>query len=133
MILALLYKTIFVMIKWFFNQWSKCHPYKTKWVEDLPDPVTKNIVYVIGEKSLPFQVAVACPRKRCQQIVHLDVAPELPNRWFITVHSNETISLHPSIHITSWRCRCHYWLSRGKILWSEAPRIFVPKENEYAP
>ncbi|MCY4289506.1 MAG: DUF6527 family protein [Aestuariivita sp.] len=119
------------MIRWLFNQWANRHPYKTEWVEGLPDPVSKNTVYVIGETARPFQVAVVCPRKYFQQVIHLDVAPELPNQWRITVHPDETLSLHPSIHVTGCRCRCHYWFLRGKIYWSEAPLFFVPKENRH--
>jgi len=121
------------MLKWLFNQWAKRHPYRTEWVEDLPDLVTKNTVYVIGGKRHPFQAAVVCPRKRCRQIVHLDVSPELPRRWLMTVHPDGTLSLHPSIHVTGRSCRCHYWLQHGRIHWSEAARIFVPKENRHAP
>ena len=112
---------------------AKRRPYRTEWVEDLPERVAKDTVYIVGGERHPFRAAVVCPRHRCQQVIHLDIAPSFARRWSMTVHSDKTLSLHPSIHVTGHPCRCHYWLRRGKIRWSEAPGILVPRENTRDP
>ena len=119
------------MIRWLFNFWARFHPYRTEWVEDLPDNPQKNTVYIVGGREHPFYAAVACPRKVCQQVIHLDVSPKVTERWRIMEHSNGRISLAPSVHVTGLPCRCHYWLRRGRIVWSEAPSVFVPEGNRY--
>ncbi len=121
--------TIFAVIRWLFNQLAKRHPYRTEWVEDLPERVARDTVYIIGGKKYPFQAAVVCPRRRCRQIIHLDISPELQKRWLITEHPGGEVSLHPSVHVTGRSCKCHYWLQRGRIRWSGTPSIFVPREN----
>lgn len=118
------------MIRWLFNFWARFHPYHTKWVEDLPENPQKNTVYIIGGRKHQFYAAVACPRQACKQIIHLDVSPRVAKRWAITEHSNGRISLSPSVHVTGLPCGCHYWLRKGRIVWSEAPPLFVPERNK---
>lgn len=119
------------MIRWLFNFWAHFHPYHTKWVEDLPEKPKKNAVYIIGGREHPFYAAVTCPRQTCKQIIHLDVSSQATKRWRITEHSNGRISLSPSVHVTGLPCECHYWLRKGRIVWSEAPPLFVPERNKH--
>ena len=117
------------MIKWFFNLLARFSLYSTKWVEDLPDNPCQKTVYIIGGRKHPFYAAIVCPRKACQQVVHLDLSPGANERWSITEHLDGLISISPSIHVTRLPCQCHYWLRRGRIVWSEAPKLFVPEVN----
>lgn len=117
------------LVRWLFNQLARFHPYRVDWVEDLPEHVTRDTIYIIGGKRHPFQAAIVCPRRRCRQIIYLDISPDLQNRWLVIEHPSGEISLHPSVHVTRRRCKCHYWVRRGRICWSETPRIWVPKEN----
>ncbi len=121
------------MIKWLFNCWAKLHPYRTEWVEDLPDCTSKDTVYVVGGRKYPFQAVLVCPRRACKQLVHLDVSPDIKGYWKLTEHSRGELSLYPSVHVTGLRCKCHYWLMRGRIRWSETPVILVPRENRCEP
>lgn len=118
------------MIRWLFNRLAKLHPYRTEWVEDLPEQVIKDTVYIIGGKKHAFQAAVVCPRRQCRHVIHLDISPEVENSWSITEHSGGEISLFPSVHVCALKCRCHFWLKCGIIRWSETPIIIVPKENK---
>lgn len=119
------------MFRWIFNTWARFRPYRTEWVEDLPDDLQKNTVYIIGGRKHPFYAAIVCPRRTCRQVVHLDVSPQVDKRWSITEHADGQISLSPSVHVTGLPCRCHYWLRKGRIVWSESPPFFVPKENRH--
>ena len=121
------------MIRWFFNIWARFRPYCTEWVEDLPDELQKNAVYVIGGRKHPFYAAIVCPRKACRQVVHVDVSPQVKKRWRITEHMDGKISLWPSVHVTGLPCGCHYWFRKGRIVWSESPPLFVPEGNKHDP
>ena len=121
------------MIRWLFNLLARFRPYRTEWVEDLPDNTQKNTVYIIGGRKHPFSVAIICPRQACRQIIHLDVSSQVNKRWRITEHSDGQISLSPSVYVTGLPCRCHYWLREGRIVWSEAPPLFVPEVNRHDP
>lgn len=103
---------------------SKSDPYRIEWVEDMPATPIKNTVYVIGGREYPFYAAVACPKKWCREFIFLEISPQFKRRWRIKEHSDGTISLFPSIHVTKLPCQCHYWLRRGKIVWSTFPSSF---------
>lgn len=117
------------MIKWLANLAARYQPYRTEWVEDPPDEPRPRTVYVVGGRRHPFYTVVACPRRACRQVFNLDVSPEVKPRWRIKEHSDGTLSLHPSIRVTGLPCKCHYWLRSGRVVWSEAPKVFVPRRN----
>ena len=130
---AFWFGTIPVVIRWLLNAMAFLHPYGTEWVEDPPEEIRRNTVYVVGGREHPFQAGVACPRKRCKHVIYLDIAPEITRRWSLTEHDDGRVSLSPSVHVTGLPCRCHYWIKRGRICWSEAPRLRVPRENRRDP
>ena len=103
--------------------------YRTKWVEDLPDNIEKNTIYIIGGRKYPFYAAITCPKKRCKKIIHLEISPDSVRKWEVQEHKNETLTLNPSIFVTKHSCKCHYWIREGRVVWCEMPPFFVPKEN----
>lgn len=117
------------MIKHLANALARFRPYRTEWVDDPPDTPLPRTVYVVGGRRHPFSAVVACPRRACRQSVNLDVSPEVTPRWRVQEHTDGTLSLHPSIHVAALPCKCHYWLRRGRVVWHEAPPIFVPRRN----
>ena len=121
------------MIRWLFNLWALFYPYRTEWVEDIPENLDKNTVYIVGGREYPFYAAIVCPRRSCRQVVNLDVSADVRKKWRITEHPDGRVTLSPSVHVTGLVCRCHYWLRKGCIVWCEAPPIFVPETNRYDP
>ena len=119
------------MIRWILNLLERRRPYRTDWVEDLPDAPSERTVYIIGGREHPFYAAIVCPRKACRQVVHLDLSPQIDKRWRITEHTGGKISLSPSVHVTGLPCRCHYWLRKGRIVWNERPPFSVPEANRH--
>ena len=103
--------------------------YKTKWVEDIPENIEKNTIYIVGGRKYPFWAAVTCPKKRCKKVIHLEVSPDLEKRWRFREHRDGTLTLNPSIYVTKYPCKCHYWIKKGRVVWSEIPPFSVPKEN----
>ena len=117
------------MIRALFNVIARFRPYRTEWVEDLPDRIGRDVAYVIGGRRYPFSVAMVCPRRACREVVHLDLSKEVEERWRLKEHARGEISLWPSVHVTGRRCQCHYWLRDGRIVWAEKPCLIVPREN----
>lgn len=118
------------MIRLIFNLLAARRRYRTEWVEDLPDDVQRETVYIIGGRRDPFYAAIVCPRRACRQVVHLDLSHQVKKRWRLSEHQDGSISLRPSVHVTGMRCKCHYWFREGRIRWAEAPTLAVPKENK---
>ncbi len=118
------------MITWIFNLFENFRRYQTQWIEDLPNDPKRNNIYIIGGRKHPFYAAIVCPRKKCKEIIHLDVASDAKKKWKIIEHSNKTISISPSIYVTNLPCNCHYWIKKGKVIWCETPSLFVPQKNQ---
>lgn len=118
------------MIKLIFNLIARCRRYRTLWVENLPEKVAPQTVYILGGRDHPFYAAVVCPRRPCRQVIHLDLSPQVEKPWRLIEHRDGSISLAPSVHATAMPCRCHYWLRGGCIVWAERPPFLVPKENK---
>lgn len=117
------------MIKRLANAIARFRPYRTEWVDDPPQDPRPRTVYVVGGRQHAFSVLVACPRRACRRPVNLDISPNVTPRWRFHEHTDGTLSLHPSIHVTTLPCGCHYWLRRGRVLWHEAPAVLVPRRN----
>ena len=121
------------MFRWLFNILAARHIYKTEWVEDLPDLPEKKKIYVVGGRNFPFNIAIPCPRATCQQVIQLDISDQVAKskEWKVNEEADGSVSLSPSVHVTQLPCRCHYWLRNGRIIWCEAPPIFVPRANKH--
>jgi hypothetical protein len=46
------------------------------------------------------------------------VTPLSPGEWQL-YFDGEAISLHPSIGNSRMRCRSHYWIRQGRVLWAQ--------------
>ena len=117
------------MITGILNLFERFRRYETQWVEDLPNNPERNTVYIIGGRKHPFHAAVVCRRKKCGEVIHLDISPESERRWEVTEHKNKTISLSPSICVTNLPCNCHYWIRRGRIVWCDIPSLIHSKKQ----
>ena len=111
----------------FLEQFRK---YRTEWVEDLPEHITKNTIYIIGGRKYPFYAVVTCPRKKCKKLPHLEISHKFEKRWKVTETKQGVLSLNPSIYITDSSCKCHYWVKKGHIVWHSMLPLIVPRENK---
>lgn len=90
-------------------------PKRTVMVEELPDRLHPNCVYVAGEGNYLWYVAMLCPCG-CSATLHMSLMPEGRPMWYLKEHNDRTITLHPSV----WRkkeCQSHFFLRRGLIEW----------------
>ncbi len=95
--------------------WGTPVPLETIHLDELPDELKSDAVYLIGEKSYLWSAALLCPCG-CESVVQLNLLPDAEPCWRVVEHADGTVSLAPSI----WsRCGCgsHYFLRRGIIKW----------------
>ena len=102
---------------WLLNLFYRYKPaYQTEWIENLPDQLKKNTVYILGGRKYPFQTVFICPRS-CGKKIYINISPQHKKKWDIIEHKNDVISLSPSIWMAHSECNCHYWLKKGKFNW----------------
>lgn len=109
-----------------FQQWFRLvtdtrPPLTVQRVEDPPDTVLSNYVYLIGEYRQPWSAMFLCPCG-CKDVVALSLIRNDRPRWRAREHSNGTVTISPSV----WRtkgCRSHFFVQRGKVIWVLASRF----------
>ncbi len=111
---------LWALIVGFFRSLLRQKPkaYKTVKVEDLPDALLAETVYVAGENDFAWYAALLCPCG-CGETLFANLLPDSKPCWRLTEHPNGTVSLHPSIWRTAG-CKSHFFLRRGLIQWSTA-------------
>lgn len=98
-------------------------PLTAKAVDDVPDQLDPQYVYLVGDDGAPWSVAMLCPCK-CGAVIQLSLLERDRPRWRVDVLENDTVSLYPSV----WRtkdCYSHFVLRRGRIYWAQRgpPRV----------
>lgn len=84
--------------------------------DDLPEKLEKHRVYILGEPSDPWAVALECPCG-CRAIIQLNLLREAKPRWEYSISYNRAITIKPSV----WRkagCKSHFFIRKGKIVWA---------------
>ena len=96
-----------------------------KFVNLIPEHIEDNVIYV----SLEYCTAVHKCVCGCGCEV---VTPLSPTDWELAFNG-KAVSLYPSIGNWNFKCRSHYWIRKGKIIWSgqwTAEEIAVGREND---
>jgi hypothetical protein len=87
--------------------------YRWTRVEEPPEKLESNLVYVVGQHGHLWSAEFLCPCG-CQAIIRLSLHMSGRPRWNVTQHLGGRVSLKPSI----WRqvgCKSHFILHRGQI------------------
>lgn len=96
--------------------WTWFNPeLRTTHVEELPDRLRPNLLYLVGEAGNHWCMAFLCPCG-CGDPIHLNLVPETRPAWRIRKHWNASLTVQPSV----WRtkgCRSHFWIRRSCIVW----------------
>ena len=88
----------------------------TEVVEDVPDALKPERIYLVGEDSLPWCAALLCPCG-CGETIQLSLVTKDRPSWRVKRHLSGSVTVHPSI----WRtkaCRSHFFVRRGRIVWA---------------
>lgn len=110
------------MIKWISNTYRKARhligypaAFRTVLLEDMPDDVEFDTLYLIGEDEMYWFAAMECPCG-CKAKIQLSLLPDDKPKWSVDQHTDHTASLHPSV----WRkvgCKSHFWFKKGLVQW----------------
>ena len=108
------------LLQWLFHR----KRYQTEWIDDLPASPRTDTIYVVGGREHPYRVVMACPDSHCNHLVYLDVYPGAKPGWRMTEHRDGSLSLRPSVFLTGMPCRAHYWVGRGRVIWTPPAWIY---------
>ncbi len=107
------------VIRFFKWLWSWRPFRRSRWtgivVSDIPDRLKQYRVYLIWEDGQLWQVAMLCPCG-CSAVIQLCVLPDSRPGWTVTMNSDRTVSLSPSVWRTTG-CQSHFFLRSGRIDW----------------
>lgn len=96
--------------------------FKHVFVDDVPEHLTENEIYLVGEDKNPWCTVFICPCG-CAETIHLSNVAEDSPRWEISFHRGNTISLRPSIRRLR-NCKAHFFIRKGIA-------VMIPKEWDY--
>jgi hypothetical protein len=95
--------------------WGTPVPLETIYLDELPDQLKKDIVYLIGENGYLWVAALLCPCG-CQAVIQLNLLTDVKPCWHVEEYFDGTVSLAPSV----WSrrgCGSHYFVRQGFIKW----------------
>lgn len=90
-------------------------PYTVTTVEDIPDHLIPEMLYLAEEDGDYWLAAMDCPCG-CKSKIQLSLLPNDKPKWTVTKHNNGSASLHPSV----WRtvgCKSHFWFKNSLVTW----------------
>ena len=100
--------------------------YKTKICTSFPQPnsIESHVLYITKVGNIPKWASFQCPG-RCGKIVRLRLARHESPRWTVRNDWMGRTSFYPSIRQQT-NCKCHFWVKRGRIIWSTTNRQQSP-------
>lgn len=108
---------------WFLRYWltGRPVPHRTIHVEELPESLCRNCMYVVGENGSFWFVAMICPCG-CGEVLYMNLLKERRPRWSVTPNADGTISLAPSV-FRQKGCRSHFFFRRGLVEWCQGTAV----------
>jgi hypothetical protein len=88
--------------------------YKARDVEDFPQVVENEVVYIVTEGDKPDTLIFRCPCG-CQEIIYLNLLDDTWPRWRFDVNIFGFVSIRPSIRRTV-KCRSHFFITAGRVI-----------------
>jgi hypothetical protein len=82
-----------------------------KYIEELPNNIVHNIIYIVGEKNYYWMAAFICPCG-CDAIIKLNLLKRTYPSWRVSIKRGR-ITIKPSIRRIVG-CRKHFLILRGR-------------------
>ncbi len=122
-------KKLFDLIKWVRGKWNSIWKIKIgvttvvnlsvkfeyKYLEDLPNSISEDKIFIIQDGNLPELLAFKCPCG-CGDVIVLNLLPDASPRWKFNIDENNVIDIYPSV----WRtvgCKSHFFVTTGNVIW----------------
>lgn len=97
-----------------FREWLQPE-YKFMYVDDLPERVKDETIYIIGSTVKPWLLAFKCPCG-CHSIIQLNLLKDADPCWKYKINKKKQINVFPSVWRTTG-CKSHFIIKNGKIDW----------------
>ena len=111
-------KWLRVAERWFRLIFEPRPRYRVLFVEEFPDDLVNDAVYLAGDVAAPWAAAFLCPCG-CREVVSLSLIKRDKPSWRATISSANRVTLSPSI----WRvkaCKSHFFIRDGRVIWATA-------------
>ncbi|MNR13656.1 hypothetical protein D3C85_1300750 [compost metagenome] len=90
--------------------------FKIEFVEDTPDRISENTIFVVQDGNFPEHLAFECPCG-CRARIILNLLPDASPKWSYIIDEKGKIDIYPSI----WRkvgCKSHFFVRESNIDWA---------------
>jgi hypothetical protein len=90
--------------------------FRIEFVEDTPDSISEDIVFVVQDGNLPELLAFKCPCG-CNARIILNLLPDASPKWSYVIDEEGKINVYPSI----WRqigCKSHFFVKESNVDWA---------------
>jgi hypothetical protein len=94
---------------------SKEKLYGYQIVEDMPEKLNDDIIYIFDHMGFHWQLVMICPCG-CKTPLHLNLNKDDKPCWTYSVDASKKISISPSLHRKSG-CNSHFFVRKSKIDW----------------
>jgi len=97
-----------------FSEWLQSE-YEYIYVNEFPQKINVNKIYIVGESEMPWVLAFMCPCG-CNNLIQLNLLQDAEPRWKFRIDKQKKIYISPSV----WRikgCQSHFFIRKSKIHW----------------
>lgn len=88
--------------------------FEYKFIEELPENIAHNIIYIVGEKNYQWMAAFICPCG-CEAVIKLNLLKKTYPTWKVSV-KRDLITIRPSIRRIVGCCK-HFLIIRGRLFY----------------
>ncbi len=90
--------------------------YSYIFVDDVPDNIRPEILYLVGNDGYFWQAIMKCPCG-CDSNLHMNLIDDYYPCWTYEISDNNEISLKPSVDRLVG-CKSHFFLRGSRIVWA---------------
>ena len=83
--------------------------------DEIPQRLPRNGAVLVGQRTHPKWIAFDCPCREKHRIL-LNTDKARSPYWSITI--NEQLTISPSIDYHDSKKRCHFFVRKGRIIWT---------------
>lgn len=83
--------------------------------DSLPTQMPFRTIVLAIEEDETWCIGLKCPCG-CGFTIELPTIIEAKPRWTYQIDKQQNISVYPSVHLQK-RCKSHFWIKQGKIIW----------------
>ena len=95
------------------NPPSKSIKFRVEIIDDIPEIISRHVVYVLGSQNKYWALAFLCPCD-CGAVIQLNLLKRTYPKWEFTINQQMEITIYPSV----WRktgCKSHFIIKDSRL------------------